>query len=92
MGIGGSELSILIQFLSKRSQHVMVGGCRSKLVSVISGVTQGSIFAPLLFLLYSSELFTFLENKLFDYADDSTSMGFVPSPGVKVTVAESLIP
>ena len=38
VGIGGSVLSILTQFLSNRSQHVMVNGCRSKLVNVMSGV------------------------------------------------------
>ena len=32
-----------------------------------------------------------LENKLIGYADDSTLMAVVPSPGVRVTVAESLI-
>ena len=31
-GIGGSVLCILIQFLSNRSKHIMVGSCRSKLV------------------------------------------------------------
>ena len=36
VGIGGSVLSLLIQFLSNRSQQVMVEGCRSKLVNVIS--------------------------------------------------------
>ena len=54
VGIGGSVLSILTQFLSHRSQHVMVDGCRSKLVNVISGVPQGSVLCPLLFLLYTS--------------------------------------
>ena len=43
VGIGGSVLSILIQFLSNRSQHVMVDGFRSKLVNVISRVLQGSV-------------------------------------------------
>ena len=38
VGIGGSVLSILTQFLSNRSQLVMVDGCRSKLVNVVSGV------------------------------------------------------
>ena len=36
VGIGGSVMSILTQFLSKRSQQVMVDGCRSKLVNVVS--------------------------------------------------------
>ena len=38
VGVGGSVLSILTQFLSKRSHHVMVDGCRSKLVNFVSGV------------------------------------------------------
>ena len=66
-------------------------GCRSKLVNVVSGVPQGSVFGPLSFLLYTSELISILENKLIGYADDSTLMAVVPSPGVMVAVAESLI-
>ena len=38
VGIGGSVLSTLTQFLSNRSQHTMVDGCQSKLVMVVSGV------------------------------------------------------
>ena len=91
MGIGDSVLSILTQFLSNRAQHVLEDGCRGKLVNVISGVPQFSVLAPLLFLLHISELFSILENKLIGYADDSTLMAVVPSPGVRVTVAESLI-
>ena len=90
MGIGGSVLSILREFLSNRLQQVIVDGCRSKLVNV-SGGPQGSVLGPLLFLLYTSELFPILENKLIGYADDSTLMAVVPSPGVRVAVAESLI-
>ena len=62
-----------------------------KLVDVLSGVPQGSVLGPLLFLLYTSELFNILENKLIGYADDSTLMAVVPSPVVRVTVAQSLI-
>ena len=91
VGIGGSVLSILTQFLSNRSQQVMVYSCRIKLVNVVSGVPQGSVFGPLLFLLFTSELFSILENKLIGYADDSTLMAVVPSPGLRVAVAESLI-
>ena len=66
----------------------MVDGCRSKLVNDVSGVPQGSVLGPLLFLLYTSELFSILENKLIGYADDSTLIAVVPSPGR--TVAEFL--
>ena len=84
-------LSTLTQFLSTLSLHVMVDGCRSKLVTVISGVSQGSVLDQLLFLLYTSELFSILDNKLVGDADYSTLMTVVPSPGVRVAVAESLI-
>ena len=81
MGIGGSVLSILTPFLSNRSQHVMVDGCRSKLANE-SGVPQGSVFGPLLYPLYTSEVFSILENKLIGYSDDSTLMAVEPSSGV----------
>ena len=54
VGIGSYVLSILTQFLSNRSQHVMVDGCRSKLVDVVSRVPQGSVLGPLLLLQHTS--------------------------------------
>ena len=71
VGIGGSVLSILTQFLSNRSQYVVVDGCRTKLLNVVSGVMQGSVLGPLFFLLYTSDLFSIFENKLTSNADDS---------------------
>ena len=38
VGIGGSVFSVLTRFLSNRSQYVLVDGCHSKLVNVVSGV------------------------------------------------------
>ena len=45
VGIGGSVLSILTEFLSNRSQQIMVDGCLSKLANVVSGVPQSSVLA-----------------------------------------------
>ena len=59
VGIGGSVLSILTQFLSNRSQHVMVDGSRSKLVNVVSGLLTGSVLGPFLFLLNTLGFFPF---------------------------------
>ena len=36
--------------------------------------------------------FSIFSNKLIGYADESTLMAVVPSPGIRVAVAESLIP
>ena len=44
VGIGGSVLSILTR--SNLSQHVTVHSCLSKLVNVVTGVPQGSVFGP----------------------------------------------
>ena len=67
-------LFILTQFLSNRSQQVMVDGCQSKLVDVVSGVPQGGILGPLLFILYTPvhPVIVHPENKLIGYANDST--------------------
>ena len=50
---------------------------------------QGSVLGSLLFLLYTAELFSEVENKLYGYADDSTLVAVVPSPGERVAVSES---
>ena len=68
----------------------MVDGCRSKLFNVASGVPQGSVLGPLLYLLYTAELFSVVENKLYSYADDSTLVAVVPSLGERVAVSESM--
>ena len=89
----GSGLYIYIYIhtiLSNRSQYGGVNGCRSKQVNVSSGVPQGSVLGPLLLILNTSEHFLILENKLIGYADDCTLLPVVLSPGVRVSVAESL--
>ena len=45
----------------------------------MSGLKQCRVFGLLLFLLYTSDLFPILENKLIDYAEDSSLMPVVPS-------------
>ena len=88
--VGGSVLSFLTQFLSNRSQYVVVDRCRRKLVTVVSGVPHGSVLGPQLLLLHTAELFSIVENKLYSYADDSTLVAVVPSPGERVAVSESM--
>ena len=61
VGIGGSVLSVLTQFLSNRSQFVLVDECRSKLVNVVSGMPQGSVFGPV--VVPSVHLGTFFHSR-----------------------------
>ena len=80
---------MLLKPYERNKSKLLIIGCRSKLGNVVSGVPQGSVLGPLLFLLYTLELFSILENKLIGYTDDSTLMAVVPSPGVRVVVAGS---
>ena len=51
---------------------------------------QGSTLSRQLFLLYTSELFSLVENRLYGYADDSTLVAVVSSPGERIVVSESM--
>ena len=55
----------------------MVDGAASECISIIYSVPQGSVLGPLLFVLYTSEMFELVENKLFAYADDSTLLAII---------------
>ena len=64
-GVGGMVLSIIKEFLTDHTQRVCVDGRFSRFVDVVSGVPQGSVPGPLLFILYIGGLFDIVENYLF---------------------------
>ena len=90
IGIRGNLLSICREFLSDRKQRVVVGGATSEWIPIVSGVPQGSVLGPLLFILYTSEMFELLENRLYAYADDSTLLAVVRKLAGRPTVSASL--
>ena len=53
-GISGDLLSTLIDFLTSRNQRVVLTGQCSSWVNAETGVPQGSILQPLMFLIYLS--------------------------------------
>ena len=90
LGLGGAFLSILIEFLTDRVQRVVVDGHYSAWRNVISGVPQGSVLGPLLFILYTHDMWFGLENMLVSYADDATLLAVVPSPDMRSVISDSL--
>ena len=89
LGVGGPFPSILTEFLSNRLQRVVVDGLFNGYRSVISGVPQGSVLGPLLFVLYTHDMWFGLENMFVSYADDATLLAHIPYPNWRSDITES---
>ncbi|RZC33191.1 RVT 1 domain containing protein, partial [Asbolus verrucosus] len=70
IGISGNLLNWIKDFLSNRTFRVKIGQALSYNVRVLSGVPQGSVFGPLLFIVYVADLKHILSSPFAMYADD----------------------
>ena len=70
-GICGNPHLWLSNFLSNRVQRVLVNGCSSDWVGVQSGVHQGSVLGPLLFILYVNDMPDLILSNMRMFADDT---------------------
>ena len=70
-GIAGHTLKWIENFLSGRSQQVILNGECTESCPVLSGVPQGSVLGPLLFLCYINDLPAQVKSSIKLYADDA---------------------
>ncbi len=83
-GIAPTLLRWIKSFLTYRQQRVKIKNVQSKRAEVLSGVPQGSVLGPLLFIIYINDIVDDLKCNTFLYADDMKIFTEIQSPLSKI--------
>ena len=70
-GIRGHASKLIANYLRNRQQKVIIQGQTCEPQTVRTGVPQGTILGPFLFLIYINDLLLLLPKNIFSYADDT---------------------
>jgi len=73
LGVSGDPLDWTKCFLTTRSHRVVINGQYSEWLPVASGVLQGSILGPLLFILYIDDIRHVVEHSSIKFFADDLS-------------------
>ncbi|MBM6549230.1 RNA-directed DNA polymerase [Streptococcus dysgalactiae subsp. equisimilis] len=88
-GVSGTLHSWLTSYLSMRKQAVFIDGYLSQPRPVTSGVVQGSVLGPLLFLMYVNDIFSTIHHgKPFLFADDIKIVYSFPPQNLTATLLD----
>ena len=89
-GIGGETLQWIKSFLDNRTQSVVVNGSKSSSIPVTSGVPQGSVLGPIIFLAYINDLPSKVKSRVRLFADDTAIYLAITSPEDSKTLQDDL--
>ena len=81
-GVSGNMLKLFQNYLSNRKQRVVLNGSCSDYSSIESGVPQGSVLGPLLFLVYINDLERNIKSNVKFFADDTMLFSIVKDPKI----------
>ena len=79
-GVSGVLLNLFKNYLSNRRQRVVLNGSAAEYDNVKSGVPQGSVLGPLLFLIYINDLEENIRSQVRFFADDTMLFSIVKNP------------
>ena len=82
-GVKGNILAWVHDFLSNRTQHVKINNSSSDSVPVTSGVPQGSVLGPILFIYYINDMPDLVNCSMKIFADDTKVYSQVPTPELR---------
>ena len=71
-GVGGALLKWIEDYITHRSQKVVLNGQEPALMYTNAEVPQGSILGPLLFLIFINDIEMCIKSEMFIFADDRT--------------------
>ena len=89
-GIQGNVINWIKEWLNDRKQRVVINGISSDFMKITSGVPQGSVLGPLLFLIYVNDLDDNIFSNIVKFADDTKISGLANSVVNCNTLQDSL--
>ena len=89
-GIGNDVINWIEKWLTHRRQRVTVDGEISNWKYVLSGVPQGSVLGPILFLIYINDLEDDISSKVLKFADDTKLFRKVTTVTYKQSLQDDL--